>query len=134
MSGLKVPLKLPSGGAQSLVVRRGEAFLRSGEENAAEGAIASYMHVISFTSVVPGVSSMVLMVVPAQHGKATQCVNDSLIRVARVMREGGFDVECVCTDGDGTCAALAASSDRGVAESPTRPGASPSAPLPPAWV
>jgi hypothetical protein len=46
---------------------------------AAEGLVASYMRVISFNSVVPGVSSMVLMVLPAQHGKATQHVNDSLL-------------------------------------------------------
>jgi hypothetical protein len=60
------------------------------------------MHVIAFISVVPGLSSMVLMVIPAQHGKATQYVNDSLLRVARVMQGARFDVDCVCTDGDGT--------------------------------
>jgi hypothetical protein len=33
-------------------------------------------------------SSMILIVLPAQHGKATHYVNDSLTRVAKVMREG----------------------------------------------
>jgi hypothetical protein len=76
-------------------------------KRAAKRLIAGYMHVISFISVVPGVSSMVLMVIPAQHGKATQYVNDSLLRVARVMQGAGFDVDCVCTDGDSTYGANA---------------------------
>jgi hypothetical protein len=45
-----------------LLGRRGEAFLLFVGEEAAEGLVASYMHVISLNWVVPGVFSMVLMV------------------------------------------------------------------------
>jgi hypothetical protein len=53
------------------------------------------MRVIGLFSVVLGVSSMVLLVIPAQPGKAAQSVNSSLIRVAGVMQQEGFDVGCV---------------------------------------
>jgi hypothetical protein len=107
VTGLTVPLKLSADEAWPLLDRRGDAFLRFVGEKAAEDLVASYMHVISLISVVPSVPSIVLMVIPAPHGKVSQNVNDSLLRVATVMQGAGFDVVCVCTDGDSTYGANA---------------------------
>jgi hypothetical protein len=88
-----------------LLERRSEAFLRLMGERATQRLVASYVHVVGLDSVVQGASSMVLTVIAAQPGKSTRYVNNSLLRVARVMRQSGFDGCCVCTDGDSTCAA-----------------------------
>jgi ribosomal protein S12 len=57
---------------------------------------------LSFTSVVPGVSSKVRLVVAGQHGKAPEVVNNSLRRVVQVPLSDGFEVVSYCSDGDGT--------------------------------
>ena len=71
VTGLKEPMVLSPEERAPLLDARGEAFVRFVAKMHKEGRVALYMHVISFISVVPGVSSMVLQVIPAHHGKAT---------------------------------------------------------------
>jgi hypothetical protein len=83
------------------------AFLRFVVEKAAEGSVAWYMHAISFTSAVAGVSSVVLMVIGAQHGWGLQIVSNSIKRVVQVRLSGGVNVVSICADGDCTYTANA---------------------------
>ena len=97
MHGLKEQLQLSPEEAAPLLDKRGDAFAEFVAKLHRKGAIACYMHIICFIPVVPGVSSMVLQVIPAQHGKAIVEVNGAVKRIVRIMQQGGFEILGICT-------------------------------------
>jgi hypothetical protein len=63
----------------------------------------NYLRVITLISVIPSVPAIVPGVIPASHGKPTSLVTDAMnVHVHEVTRDG-WNVICVCSDGDGTC-------------------------------
>ena len=99
--GLKVPMQLPPDSAAQLL-KDPVAWAGFVAEKDGLRLIVHHLHVISVISAVPGVPAMVIRVMPAPHGKATDEVNAEIERLIGLLNANGLSVELVCTDGDST--------------------------------
>jgi hypothetical protein len=101
VNGLNVPMHIDSALAAQLVA---DPDAYAGFVGSLDGASipVNYLHLMTLISVVPGVPTMVLEVVPAAHGTATSFVTNAMsVHMHEVNRDGGR-VICVCSDGDST--------------------------------
>ena len=60
------------------------------------------LHVLTFVSPVPGVPAIVLRVIPAAHGKATEDITLAIEQAVQMLAKNGITARWVCTDGDST--------------------------------
>jgi hypothetical protein len=101
VNGLNVPLHIDPALAAQLVADP-DAYARCVGGLDGASIPVDYLHLITLISVVPGVPTMVLEVIPAAHGTATSFVTDAIsVHVHEVNRDGGR-VICVRSDGDDT--------------------------------
>ena len=101
--GLEVPMQLPREYAARLLQDPvAYAGFVAGEDEFQ--LVVHHLHVVPLISIVPGVPAMVIRVMPAPHGKATEEVNAEIERLVGLLNANGLSVESVCTDGDSTYA------------------------------
>jgi hypothetical protein len=102
VNGLNVPMHVdPALAAQRVADPDACARLVGGVDGAS--IPVNYLHLTTLISVVPGVPTMVLEMIPAAHGTATSFVTEAMsVHVHEVNRDGGR-VICACSDCDSTC-------------------------------